>query len=257
MSSDPGAGEFDPDPTATARWGVHLVMLDRPGYGATPPHEDDEPHTVQHRADDLAEFLDLSERTARTAGHTDYGSVGVIGWGTGGMVALSLAARYPDLVDKVAVVNTASPSAAALRSITPPPFTRWSLGVTPDDPALVKMGLDNRLDRMLTEAGLQGSAGVDCDRRMLSDSEWTKDLGNIQADVKLIYGDGDTTVTLGDGKWYRRRIPRARTVRVPQGGALTIASHWTRILAHVAPRHGGLSAAERLGTHAVSTSVRL
>jgi pimeloyl-ACP methyl ester carboxylesterase len=245
----PGAGLFDPDPVITSKWGVHVVMLDRPGYGPTPLEGDEgadargrggEPPTIQHRADDLAEYLQSAADAARGAGGVAFGSVGVVGWGTGGMVALSLAGRHPELVDRVATVNTAAPHGLtfdpAVQALAP--FSRESLFILPDDPALERPGLGNRIDRMLIEAGRHGSDGVESDRRMLADHGWTRDLGRIRAHVKLIHGDDDPNSDIEDGRWYRRRIRRADTVRVPDEGALAIATRWRRILNHVAPEHG-------------------
>ncbi|MCP2032256.1 pimeloyl-ACP methyl ester carboxylesterase [Okibacterium sp. HSC-33S16] len=239
----PGAGPFDPAPDITSRWGVHLLTADRPGYGATPQLSDGESHTVQHRADDLADFLRQSKEIARTSGGMAFDSVGLVGWGTGGTLALSLAARHPQLVDRVAVVNTTSPTGFTL--LPGPevsvPYTRSSLFIDDNEPALAaRAGLGHRIDRMLGEASLQGSAGVDGDRRMLADPSWAEQLDRITADVRLIYGDDDRTSSIADGHWYRRRIRRSRTVRVPGEGALTIAARWARILGHVAPDHGGL-----------------
>lgn len=165
------------------------------------------------------------------------------------MVALSLAARHPDLVNRVAVVNTAAPRRMAIvrDERTMLPFDRDALFIRPDDPALAKPGLGNRIDRLLDEAGRQGAAGLEEDRRMLADHRWAKELSRIQAEVVLVYGDDHPDVSMADGRWYRSRIPRARTARVPGGGALTIAERWGKILAHVAPRHGGLSQRTRWG----------
>jgi pimeloyl-ACP methyl ester carboxylesterase len=245
----PGAGQFDPDPTITDRWGVHLMALDRPGYGATPADAGDVTPTIEHRADDLAEFLTSSEESAGQVGDSERGPVGLVGWGTGGMVALSLAARHPGLVNRVAVVNTVAPHRVAFDpvTVTAAPYGLDSLSVRRDDPVFGKLGLDGRVERMLAEAGLQGDAGVSADRRMLADPGWAGELGRIQAEVRLIYGDADSTADIVDGRWYRRRIRRSRVVRVPGEGALTIASRWARILGHVAPQHGGLSAMARFG----------
>lgn len=245
----PGAGQFDPDPAVTDRWGVHLMALDRPGYGATPADADDEAPTIEHRADDLAQFLTSSEEAAGQVGDSELGPVGVAGWGTGGLVALSLAARHPVLVNRVAVVNTVAPHRVAFdpAAVTSAPYGLDTLSIRRDDPRSRKLGLDGRLDRMLAEASLQSDAGVNADRRMLADPGWAGELGRIQADVRLIYGDADSTADIVDGRWYRRRIRRSRVVRVPGEGALTIVSRWARILDHVAPQHGGLSATARFG----------
>lgn len=105
----PGAGGLDPDPLVTGPWGVHLLSLDRPGYGVSDPLADDSEATFQHRADDLAEYVRRSEDQAHETQRVDFGAIGVVGWGTGGRVALAFAARHPDLVDRVTVVGTASP----------------------------------------------------------------------------------------------------------------------------------------------------
>jgi pimeloyl-ACP methyl ester carboxylesterase len=94
----PGSGAFDPDPAATAERGVTLIGVDRPGYGgSTPVH--DSWATVASAADDIADVLDS----------LGVGPVGLAGWSAGGRVALALAARRPELVDRVAVVATPAP----------------------------------------------------------------------------------------------------------------------------------------------------
>jgi pimeloyl-ACP methyl ester carboxylesterase len=237
----PGAGGFDPDPEATQRSNTHILSLDRPGYGASFPLGSDEPATIQARADDIAAFLIRSERVARSSGGSRYGRVGVVGWGTGGMVALTLAARHPELVDAVATVGVPIPTTQTfdpvLQGLTP--YTLASLDVDPEDPALRKRGLRNRLDRMLEEAALQGTLGSEYDRAALQDHGWTHELGRIRARTLLVYGEGvsgrSELTTIDDGAWYRRRLPKGlgRVVRVRGAGTLAIASVWGRILGHV------------------------
>ena len=99
--SAPGAGSFDPDPAVTRARNVRLISVDRPGYGGSSPVAAGAWATVASAADDLASVLDGL--------HVE--RVGVAGWSAGGRVALALAARRPDLVDRVAVLGTPAPDA--------------------------------------------------------------------------------------------------------------------------------------------------
>src|SRR5205814_911319 len=98
----PGSGRFDPDPEETAARGVTLVGIDRPGYGRSTPVEPGTWATVAGAADDIAAVVR----------GLDGGPVGVAGWSAGGRVALALAARHPDLVDRVVVIATPAPDEA-------------------------------------------------------------------------------------------------------------------------------------------------
>ena len=235
----PGAGGFDPDPSVTERSGVHLLMLDRPGYGASEPLRPGEPPTIERQADDLAEYLRAAVSTARSQSGVDFGSAGAIGWGTGGMVALALAARHPDLIDRVATVATASPVGLAFDPDVQErlPFTLASLGIDERDRVLERAGLRNRLARMLDDGSEQGLAGAKADFTAIRDGDWTRRLRRITATSLLVYGDDDPSAFVEDGRWYRRRMPRSRTrvVRVAGAGRLALVSEWRRILRQVAP----------------------
>src|SRR5215204_2546758 len=97
--SAPGAGSFDPDPALTKASKATLLSVDRPGYGRSDPLAAGRWTTVASAADDIAAVLD----------NVGVEQVGVAGWSAGGRVALALAARRPDLVDRVAVVATPAP----------------------------------------------------------------------------------------------------------------------------------------------------
>src|SRR5262245_57338766 len=96
--SAPGAGPFDPTPAQTHASNVTLLAVVRPGYGRSDPVPAGGWATVDSAADDIATVLDS----------LGAGRVGVVGWSAGGRVALALAARRPDLVDRV--VSTATPA---------------------------------------------------------------------------------------------------------------------------------------------------
>ncbi|MEP7356309.1 MAG: alpha/beta fold hydrolase [Anaerolineales bacterium] len=96
----PGAGNFDPDPAATAKRQVTLLAPDRPGYGQSELVTGDSWATVSSAADDAAEILTQMKA----------GPVGAAGWSAGGRVALALAARHPQLVERVVVIATPAPN---------------------------------------------------------------------------------------------------------------------------------------------------
>ena len=94
----------DPDPAATWSRGITLLAVDpaQPGRCG---------------ADDLAEELD--QRAA--------GPVGAIGWSAGGLVALTLAARHPGLVDRLVVIGAPSPDAEPDPGFEPSQITAKTL----------------------------------------------------------------------------------------------------------------------------------
>lgn len=236
----PGAALFDPDPTLTQSWGVHLLCLDRPGYGSSPALTGGAVADVAHRADEVAQYLSNTEASAQATSGVEFGRIGVVGWGTGGLFALSLAARHPHLVDRIALIGTPSPLRLAEEGLPEgeAPYDLESLGIDADDPQLQRSGLRSRLERMLADAALQGSAGMDADRQAFSATEWIDDLPALTAKTLLVSPEADAGHTIDDQKWFRSNVPRLKVATVSGGGPLVIASQWDRILEHVAPRHG-------------------
>lgn len=273
----PGSGGFDPDPAATASWGVHVVSVDRPGYGASTPLADDRRPTIGRWADDVAEFVELVIAQARETGRAPLHRVGVVGWGAGGRVALALAAKHPGLVDRVAVVATAAPDAevpsapAALTESAaevvraPLPEAKQRLRAmlaerlprdgapdlgefvqgAADQQLLTRPGLEGRLERMLQHAYDQGPVGLADDLLSTQEADWGFDLEAVRASVLLVYGAKDAAVPSAHGRWYRRHLRHAgaRLVVVPRAGHLVVAPAWHRILEHVDPHHGSHSGA--------------
>ncbi|RKR73294.1 alpha/beta fold hydrolase [Frondihabitans australicus] len=259
------AGAFDPDPLITDTWGVRLITLDRPGYGSSAVLPLGEAPSIDGRTDDVAEYIQTAETVADEVSKADFGKIGVIGWGAGAEFAAALAARHPELVDRLALVAPRAPHHAgrderhsglveALRArpghsveavATEIADTGWadlsSVGIADDDPAYdTNAGLRHRLERSVAEAATQGSLGVAGDLIAFRDSSWHSGVGDVTADTLIVTGATDDSVDEKQARWYGSRIAGAEMVSVPEAGHLVIATEWDRILRHVAPKHGGL-----------------
>lgn len=258
----PGAGNFDPDPAATTKRQVTLIASDRPGYGASEPVTADEWASVATAADDLAEVLQQLQ----------VGPVGVAGWSAGGRVALALAARRPDLVERVVILATPAPDEEvswipaelkqgleALRDLPPAEVHRSleaqlaqqippdapretllaSLGQSPaDEEALTLPGAADRLADMLQAAFAQGTTGLAADIAGYCLRPWGFQPAEVQAKTLCLYGSRDPVAGSRHGTWWQKNLPQARLEMVPGAGHLLILSMWSRVLSFLAPGKG-------------------
>lgn len=254
----PGSGAFDPDPAQTARRDLSLIAVDRPGYGGSDPVAPGAWADVASAAADLAEVL--MQRGD--------GPVGVAGWSAGGRVALALAARHPELVDRVAVIGTPAPHeevpwipeehAAGLEAMRglPPEHVHQALAgmfapMLPADPGsdealgmlgageadralLADAGLRSRLAGMLGEAFRQGAVGMASDLAGYTLRPPGFEPGEVQVKTLLLYGLADAIGTR-HGRWWQERLQDARLETVPDAGHLLVAPTWDRVLSHLAP----------------------
>ena len=258
----PGAGLFDPDPAETKARNVTVLCVDRPGYGRSDPVAAGRWSTVGCAADDIAAVLDS----------LDAERVGVIGWSAGGRIALGLAARRPDLVDRVAVVATPAPDeelpwidpeqraelerlrehtadeahgalARGLSSLVPSdPFADdalWLLAAegTSDQAALRSPAVRNRLGQLLGAAFAQGATGLAADIAGYCLQPWGFEPEAVEAKTLLLYGSRDPIAGPDHGRWWQERLPNARLEVAPDAGHLVVMPTWSRALAHLAPEH--------------------
>jgi pimeloyl-ACP methyl ester carboxylesterase len=254
----PGAGTLDPDPAQTWARGVTLLGIDRPGYGKSDPLPDDQWATVSSAAADLAAVLDRLGET----------KVGAVGWSAGGRVALALAARRPDLVDRVVVFGTPAPHEEvpwipgdvqamldALRGLPPeavhatmkeqfaPLIAHGGmeavlglLGVSPaDDAALSRPGVRERLAAMLEAAFAQGLSGNVADVAGYTLQPWGFEPQAVKAKTLLLYGSRDPVAGSAHARWWKERIPDSRVEMVPGAGHMLVFPMWERALSHLAP----------------------
>lgn len=261
----PGAGTLDPDPEATHARGVRLIAVDRPGYGGSDPVSGDQWATVDSAADDIADVL----RRLDVAG-----PVGAAGWSAGGRVALALAARAPDVVDRVVVIATPAPddevpwlpddyrrAMAAASGSTPAGARRiFAERLAPlaevrgeatidllgtgdaDAAALARPGARLALQAMLVAAFRQGIEGLAADVAGHLMRPWGFDPVEVRAKTLLVYAAQDLVAGPRHGKWWQRHLPFARYEQSPTHGHLVALPAWSRALAHLSPRHWRRSA---------------
>ncbi len=235
-----GAAGFDPDPVLTSTWGVHLVSFDRPGYGSSDPYPDGTTPSAAAWADDVAHYFTRAEATASSVAHTDFGRIGVIGWREGGLFAATLAARHPDLVDRLALVGC--PAWPTLADARESDAESWfdPNRLIPRFSERDTSSYERRVNRMLADARLQGSVGVDTDVACFEADP--PSLERVSADTLIAIGKRDDYATPVDGRWFSKQLPLSQTFVSERGGRDLIASAWQRILEHVAPGHGHVDA---------------
>jgi pimeloyl-ACP methyl ester carboxylesterase len=216
----PGAGGFDPDPPATSTSGVRIITLDRPGYGSSDLGPDDD-SPVDAWLDDVDEYLESIERMARTIADTDFGPVGVVGWGLGAIYATGLAARHPEMIDRLALVEPTG----ATRARQDAARAEQMIDARLDDPDALDdfAGAADRLELML-ESARHGAGGEQFDRRAVVDKDWENTMRSVTA----------RTVTLSsresDAKWYLGRVHKARQFGTWSNAATTIVEAWPVVL---------------------------
>jgi pimeloyl-ACP methyl ester carboxylesterase len=258
--SAPGAGGFDPDPAQTRASKATLLTVDRPGYGRSDPVPAGRWSTVGSAADDIAAVLD----------NVGAEQVGVAGWSAGGRVALALAARRPDLVDRVVVIATPAPDdavpwidprqredlerlcslppedahdelARTLAALIPAdPFSDqalWLLAAegTSDKAALRSPGVRNRLGEMLRAAFSQGATGLAADIAGYCLQPWGFEPDAVEAKTLLLYGSRDPVAGPAHARWWQERLPDARLEVAPDAGHLVLLPMWSRALSHLTP----------------------
>jgi len=255
----PGSGAFLPNPDRTAERDLTVIAIDRPGYGLSDRIEAGRWATVDMAAADIAEVL----------GRRGGGPIGVAGWSAGGRVALALAARHPELVERVVVIGTPAPhehvpwipgehvaALEALRGAEPAQahaiLEQQLAGIVPADPAsdeaIASLGLTEvdeaalsapgsreRLAGMFAEAFRQGAAGLAADIAGYTLRPWGFEPAEVRAKTLLLFGARDPVAGARHANWWRSRLADARLEMVPEGGHFLIVPLWSRILSHLAP----------------------
>jgi pimeloyl-ACP methyl ester carboxylesterase len=247
LHRSPGSRLLDPDPAATAAAGVRLIVVDRPGYGATSPVA----------APSRAAAADDLEAVVAALGLED---VAVVGWSGGGQFAVEAAARPavrarsltllaapapyyelmwalpPELVEVCDAVP-ADPAAGleAIRAAVAW-FADAPQAVALGDPgpadaaARERPGVADALVVMTAEAARQGAEGMAFDI-VAGSLRDPLPFGAIDVPVHLFGGNGDLAVGLEHLDWWASHLPGAERRVLAETGHLLAVTHWAEILA--------------------------
>jgi pimeloyl-[acyl-carrier protein] methyl ester esterase len=214
-----------------ATWQKFCYIPDLPGHGCAPF---DGTFNIDSIADQLATQL-----TTRTH---------LLGWSLGGMVALSLAARYPEKVASLCL--TASLAKLMADSDYPQGLQRTSLNMmssrfSEDYPKYMQQFLQLQmlyadtgaracLNSLVTAICQYGApAALNAALHALEQADLRPLLSSINCPVLLIYGGRDAITPPRMGEYLHQQLPQSEWCLLPQAAHTPFLSHpdeFTRIL---------------------------
>jgi pimeloyl-ACP methyl ester carboxylesterase len=227
-----------PDDDIAARAGVRVIAVDRPGYGASDAPCD---WTLESVGRDIAVLVE----------RLDLGRTAVLGWSSGGPVALACAAARPDLFATVGVAVGTVPSPAdgnvdevaaeMVPLVVPPDLTaelaNEYLREAKSAAYLAALdavpGLARQLVAGLLAATENGLAGVEYDIRNLI-TPWRFDPEMITTPVLLWYAGHDDVVPASAGVALAAQLSNASIEVVDDATHLLPLTHWSLLLESIA-----------------------
>ena len=239
-----------PDDDLTARLGVRLITMDRPGIGLTDPMKG---LTILDRTDDI---IDL----ANSLGLNKFA---VLGWSGGAPFALAAAGCMPGSVTRVGIAGGFGPfERPGFKRLVPRELRRimtilkvapWMSTVMANesskqlkngsgggisdsmmggaDAAILNgAGVRENVTAGAEEAFRQGPAGVAADMLLLFRFKWGFNPEDVQRPVELWYGDDDRVTPVDVGRGLASVLPDARLRVKPGAGHLLYLMYWEEIL---------------------------
>ncbi|MGQ9757121.1 MAG: alpha/beta fold hydrolase [Actinomycetota bacterium] len=167
--------------------------------------------------EELREALDLPRFT-------------LVGHSMGGCIALHYAARYPQRVPALVLIDTPSLS-RSISWLARLPLLEWALGLVHRfwGPKMVAFSIRSSVrhpERLPSEwlraavvraCGLERRAFLET-TRMLRHLDLEDELGRVDAPALLIHGEEDRSVKLPEAERLREALPRARLRVIPDCG---------------------------------------
>jgi len=248
----PGSRLFRPDDAVTARLGIRLIGVDRPGYGRS----DFQPGR---------RILDWPADLACLADHLGLDRFAVAGHSGGGPYVSACAWALPERVKAAAILSGAGPVDApdamdgltglfgfGLRTGRFIPWPVWQAfvgvafrqraldpaasadaetGTRPpaDEEQFLRPEVREACLRSEVEAFRCGLQGMAWDARLLT-RPWGFHLEEIRVPVLLWHGTADATTPLAMGRAVAKRIPGCRATFCPGEAHLLLFPHWEEIL---------------------------
>ncbi len=241
-----------PDDAIARHSGIRLIGVDRPGYGMSTRKPG---RGIMDVVDDvmlLSKALKLEQFS-------------VLGYSAGGPYALAIAYRFPQIIQRCALVACLPPldHGQGFRALHPfygrlfqlaggneaffrllmkgffwvdaqrgaEQYIRELGGVLsrPDQKVLSNLALFNLRRDMWDDIRRGGSDSLVDDMVALTKS-WGYHLQSVRVPVDIWWGEADTFCAPLVGERMAELLPRAELRRLPQAGHLALFSHWQAIL---------------------------
>lgn len=219
----------------------HCISLDLPGYGQSPPFEDET--TIPKYVDLLADFIEQECR----------GKIVYVGHSMGGMIGLALALAHPVLIERMVLVcPTITGRLSTQVNLMISPITmleRFGLGrFLVSTVENLYVGLTDRLMRPVSFADRTGITEMDYLRlrkdarhpgqgrvraecfSAMRESDLSESIGKIETPTLIIWGAEDNTVPLSDAGIVADEWPSAELRILPKAG------HWPHFESPAATR---------------------
>ncbi|MBN9659769.1 MAG: alpha/beta hydrolase [Acidobacteria bacterium] len=237
------------------RFGIRWIGIDRPGVGLSP-------------VDDVGSYADWAVDAGELAEQLGAEKFSVLGWSAGAPLALAIAARLPDRVDRVAIAAPIPDMDVEELRLNAPRAWMFQVRLAGWMPGLIgrrlqqldrqrmhdprgfelerargevpadanALGSGDMVDMLMAdraEAFRQGTGGLVHDMFLMS-RDWGVEYQSIRAPVRIWHGDQDRIASIRNSEYLAQVIPGAEFIPVRNAGhyvALTQAEPIIRWLA--------------------------